>query len=262
MQTASAKLFCRVLADTLLSDARASDLLLPRLDLSALFPEPALAWVARRGGDVRLGARVSAIVNTRRAFEIDTQQGPLLAERVIIACGPREAATLLRSVPGMDALVRCLDAITYESIHSVYIRYPHPVGLPVPMLGLHEHTAQWLFDRQALCGQTGLLGAVISATGALRQQPTQAVTDAVVSECDAVLRRFGHGPQAPLWTKGVVEKFATFAARPDLQRPAAATGLPGLVLAGDYVDGPYPATLEGAVRSGIYAAQRLLDERR
>jgi predicted NAD/FAD-dependent oxidoreductase len=52
----------------------------------------------------------------------------------------------------------------------------------------------------------------------------------------------------------IVEKRATFACLPGLLRPAAQV-LPGLLACGDYVEGPYPATLEGAVRSGLQAAQ-------
>ena len=55
----------------------------------------------------------------------------------------------------------------------------------------------------------------------------------------------------------VVEKRATFACTPGLRRPPAAIA-PGLWAAGDHVDGPYPATLEGAVRSGLAAARQAL----
>jgi predicted NAD/FAD-dependent oxidoreductase len=54
----------------------------------------------------------------------------------------------------------------------------------------------------------------------------------------------------------IVEKRATFACTPGLQRPAALIA-PGLLACGDYVAGPYPATLEGAVRSGLHAARLL-----
>ena len=54
----------------------------------------------------------------------------------------------------------------------------------------------------------------------------------------------------------IAEKRATFACLPGLQRPGAQL-LPGLLACGDYVDGPYPATLEGAVRSGLQAARLL-----
>ena len=63
-----------------------------------------------------------------------------------------------------------------------------------------------------------------------------------------------HAPLAPIGT--IVEKRATFACVPGLARPAQEIA-PGLVACGDYVDGPFPATLEGAVRSGIAAARAL-----
>jgi uncharacterized protein with NAD-binding domain and iron-sulfur cluster len=56
----------------------------------------------------------------------------------------------------------------------------------------------------------------------------------------------------------LTEKRATFACTPGLARPANATGLPGLALAGDYTAGDYPATLETAVRSGRAAARLAL----
>lgn len=59
----------------------------------------------------------------------------------------------------------------------------------------------------------------------------------------------------PIWSKVVSEQFATFACKPLAERPPVETSLPGAFRAGDYVAGDYPATLEGAVRSGINAAE-------
>jgi predicted NAD/FAD-dependent oxidoreductase len=64
----------------------------------------------------------------------------------------------------------------------------------------------------------------------------------------------GLNPLEPVQT--IVEKRATFACTPDLQRPAHEVAA-GLLACGDYIAGPYPATLEGAVRSGLAAARRL-----
>jgi uncharacterized protein with NAD-binding domain and iron-sulfur cluster len=62
---------------------------------------------------------------------------------------------------------------------------------------------------------------------------------------------------APIWQKIIREKFATFSCTPGADRPPAKTAYPGVFLAGDYVKGDYPATLEGAVRSGVAAAEGL-----
>ena len=65
----------------------------------------------------------------------------------------------------------------------------------------------------------------------------------------------------PLWHQVIRERRATFSCRPGLPRPSPRTPLRGLWLAGDYVCADYPATLEGAARSGITAAREILDGR-
>ena len=105
--------------------------------------------------------------------------------------------------------------------------------------------AQFVFDRSQLGGPDGVLAWVASAsrgdTGTMEAQ--------VLRQAAAL----GHRVQ-PLRT--VIEKRATFACTPGLQRPSISIA-PGLVACGDYVDGPYPATLEGAVRAGQAAITAL-----
>ena len=82
----------------------------------------------------------------------------------------------------------------------------------------------------------------------------QALADAVADELTQAFPGFG----APLWHKVIAEKRATFACTPQLARPPQQTPLPGLHLAGDYTAGDYPATIEGAVRSGRQCANRVI----
>jgi hypothetical protein len=103
-----------------------------------------------------------------------------------------------------------------------------------------------VFDRAQLGGPAGLLAFVVSASGG----DQHALQEAVMAQAHAL----GWQGLRPLQT--VVEKRATFACTPGLARPPAAVA-PGLVACGDYVEGPYPATLEGAVRSALQAVALL-----
>ena len=122
------------------------------------------------------------------------------------------------------------------------------------MLGLHQRYSQWLFDKGQISGQLGLLAAVISAEG-IHQKLSQ---DELAQKVIAELRdEFGIAEQ-PAWFKVIAEKRATFSCSPDLQRPSQQTPLPRLLLAGDYTVGDYPATLEGAVISGLKCAEMVI----
>jgi uncharacterized protein with NAD-binding domain and iron-sulfur cluster len=122
------------------------------------------------------------------------------------------------------------------------------------MCGVADGTAQWLFDRGPTHGQHGLIAAVISAHGRHEELDHDELARRIHSEVARIVPKLS----APRWTRVIVEKRATFACTPNLIRPATRTALPGLLLAGDYVAGDYPATIEGAVRSGIAAAGALL----
>ena len=102
-----------------------------------------------------------------------------------------------------------------------------------------QYPAQFVFDRGQLGGPAGLLAFVVSAAQGERSM----LQTQVLAQAQAQL---GLALQA---LQTVVEKRATFACTPGLQRPSP-TIAPGLLACGDYVAGPYPATLEGAVRSG------------
>jgi hydroxysqualene dehydroxylase len=123
--------------------------------------------------------------------------------------------------------------------------------LPFPMQGHRGGIAQWFFDRGALCGTPGVVAAVISSSGIHETMDHDDIAAAVHRE----LQSQAGALSPPEWHKVIAEKFATFACVPGLARPEARTTLPGLYLAGDYTQGDYPSTLEGAVRSGTAAAR-------
>jgi squalene-associated FAD-dependent desaturase len=268
---ASAQVFLNVLRDSLGARRRsASDMLLPRTDLSALFPQAAAAYVEANGGSVRTGAKVQALRSIEgRLWQLDISGAAVGGNwstyftGVVLAGGASQAATLLHDIPDSDTAALCgqLTAFTPESITTCYLQYPAGTKLDLPFYALlddpdnHQY-GQFVFDRGQLdAAQAGLLAVVISASGAAAGQPQELLAEALAVQLAVVFQRPELG--RPDWFKVITEKRATYACTPGLVRPSNSSGLPGLVLAGDYTAGDYPATLEAAVRSGVAAAALL-----
>ncbi|HEX7811145.1 MAG TPA: hydroxysqualene dehydroxylase HpnE [Burkholderiales bacterium] len=247
-EQASARVFLAVLRDSLSGKPADSDLLLPALDFSALFPERAARYVDARSGEVRLGSTVEAVRRTPQNFEIEPDGGQF--DRVILAVSPHRIGMLIAPHAQLAPLRNMIESFSYQPIYSVYLQYPAGTRLPFRMGGIDAAYSQWVFDRGQLCGQDGLIGVVISASGAHQELPQSELARKVHAELAAVVP----GLQAPQWQRVIAEKRATFACTPGLVRPDNGTALPGLFLAGDYTVSDYPATLEAAVRSGVRAA--------
>jgi uncharacterized protein with NAD-binding domain and iron-sulfur cluster len=109
---------------------------------------------------------------------------------------------------------------------------------------------QWVFDRGQLCGQKGLLAVIVSATGKHQSLSQDELALRIAKELH---QAFSDMPK-PLWHKVIAEKRATFSCAPNLARPTNKTLQPRLYLAGDYTYADYPATIEGAIRSGVSCA--------
>lgn len=244
----SGKVFLRVVRDALFGKGHGrwggSNLLLPRVDLGRLFPHAAGQWLAERGASVVLGQRVQEIAPRGAGWHVDGSA----FDSVLLAAPPWEAERLVRGA-GVEAgewLLRA-EALTHEAIATVYVTGGPRLALP--MLALHSTDAapaQFVFDRSQLGGPPGLLAFVVSASPRDRDTLQQQVL--------AQAAALGWSGLTPVQT--VVERRATFSCTPGLLRPAMEVA-PGLLACGDYVDGPYPATIEGAVRSALAAASRL-----
>ncbi|MBI2312147.1 MAG: FAD-dependent oxidoreductase [Betaproteobacteria bacterium] len=255
---ASAQVFLNVLRDSLNGTATDCDLLFARVDLSALLPEPATDFIDKNGGEVITGARVTRIERIATGFRIHSTRSTDEFTHVICACDPARAGHLLEEHSELRRIADALSHYRFEPIHSIYLQYPEQVRLPAPMFGLGDPLKQWAFDREALCNQKGLIGVVISASGPHETMDRNELARTAHRE---LVRCLGPLPD-PRWHLVIAEKRATFACSPNLPRPDQATAVPGLFLAGDYTAGDYPATLEGAVRSGIQCARHILESKR
>jgi squalene-associated FAD-dependent desaturase len=250
---ASAAVFLRVLRDALFSGPGCADLLLPRLPLSSLLPEPASRWLLSAGAVLQLGKRVRTLERREHQWLVDDET----FDAVVLACPPSEAARL--SAPHAPAWSSIAAAFDYEPIVTVYLR-AHGRPWPAPMVALtaHDHApAQFAFDLGAVCGQDreAIYAFVVSGAGPWVERGLDRCAQAVQQQA---LEAFppGSWDSPPQVLATFAEKRATFACTPGLARPPVDIA-PGLVAAGDYVEGPYPATLEGAVRAGRRAAAAL-----
>jgi squalene-associated FAD-dependent desaturase len=256
-RVASAQIFLNTLCAALNGSRAASDLLLPRVDLGALFPEPAAAFALARGSELRLGEPVLSLRTLPdRRFEIELRGGSETYAQIICAVAPQQLSRLLTSVAQLSSLRARVDDLAYHSIATVYARYDQPPQLPMAMLQLDANPGQWLFDRGQIGGPRGLFAVVISAA----DDATGLDRDALLGAVRQQLRRIWPDWPEPRWMKAIVEKRATFACTTGLARPSAGPLLPGLHLAGDYTDAEYPATIEAAVRTGMAAARSAMTE--
>lgn len=249
-ETASAQVFANVLRDALAGPREASDLLLPLVDLTALFPDPAATWLQNKGHTVRRGASVTAIEANDTHVTLSHTGGTETFDAVIVAAGPHQRRALLPATIVTEE---------FEPITTIYMGFPASApALPEAMLGQAEGLVQWFFDRRALAARPApgaelVIAGVISASGPHDALENEALVAATLKE----LRRHADYAGPPIWHKVIREKFATFSCRPESVRPATRTDHARIFLAGDDIANPdalYPATLEGAVRNGIAAA--------
>ena len=257
---ASARVLLNVLRDSLNGVRTDSDILLPRLNFSALFPDRAAEYIKQHGGEVLISCSVEAIVPQGGEIELVTTQDSggapsKLFSHAICAAAPANAARLFRATPQLTPIAEQIEAIPCQPIYTVYLQYPFMVRLPQAMLGFDRCFTQWLFDKGQIAGQHGLIAAVISAEGLHQELEHAQFAQKVVQELRVQLGI----KEAPLWHRVIAEKRATFSCEPNLPRPAHTTLLANLLLAGDYTAGDYPATLEGAVMSGIRCAKEIVN---
>ena len=252
---ASGQVFLRVLKDSLTGATGSSNLLIPTTDLSALMPGPACQWLSAKGATLHPGVRVQQL-KLDATWRVNGES----FEAVILATSPAAACQLLKPLAekwgNSHAVTRWTErthALRFEAIATVYLHSP-TARLPHPLLALVSdaaNPAQFVFDRGQLGGPPGKLAFVVSASQGDRAELEHQVLRQARRQLACVFDTAALQPELT-----VVEKRATFACTPGLVRPTQSIA-PGLWACGDYIEGPYPATLEGAVRSGIAAAQAI-----
>ncbi len=226
---ASAQVFANLLRDSLGSAHRAdTDLLIPRVPLGELLPEPAQHWLLAHGTEIRCGHRVGRIETRADEVFIDGES----FDALILATAPQHLGKLLANEMAADR-----PNFTYEPIATVYLQFTCKTTLSFPLRNFVGNQCQWVVDRG-----NGLLSCILSGHGDWENLSDEALAGQMENELAL--------PGNAIWRRVIREKRATFSCQPGLQRLPCTTTHPRIFLAGDHTWAEYPATLEGAIRSG------------
>jgi squalene-associated FAD-dependent desaturase len=220
----------------LLGPRSASDLVLPARPLGAMHGDAAGRTLEQSGAAVHTGSRIETLDD-------------LDADAIVVALPPAESAHLLgEPEPKLEP----------SPIVSVHLLFDRPL-LPSPLAGLLDSPAHWVFDRGALTGHQPpdggqYLTVVSSGVPELLEIRGKGLVDLMAGELSSRL-----GNAELLWSRVSREPYATIALRPgtDAERPGPETTRPNVVRAGAWTSTGWPATMEGAIRSGLAAARRL-----
>lgn len=262
-ERACAQVFANVLRAAFAGPHGASDFLIATTDLSALYPEAALRFVAGRGGSIRLRVTARLVEVADATVTIEVAGAREQYDAVVLAVGPHQLAPSVGDVAPIASALAAAGQLAYEPIATAWLGYGERIRLPAAVTRLDDAPGQWVFDRPDVLARAApdparpalaqLLSVVISASGPHDALPPRELAAA----CDAQLRRLL--PRLPplAWSQTIVERRATYACTPDRARAPSLLPHPRVALAGDWMDADYPATLEAAVRSGAAAASAL-----
>ena len=264
---ASLSLAATVFQEGLLTDAAAADIGWSLVPLRELHGDPALACLSTAGVEVRTGVAVRGLEprgGIRSAgsvggrWQVITDGARMAADQVILAVPPAAAEQLLPggSVTLPPGWSQRLGSVPIVNVHVVLDR---PV-LDEPFIAGVDTPVQWVFDRTT---QSGLergqyLAVSLSAADDLVNTPTAALRAQFLPELATLLPAMRDAQVRDFFVTR--ERHATFRPAPGTAalRPPAVTAAQGLFLAGAWTATGWPATMEGAVRSGVAAATALL----
>jgi squalene-associated FAD-dependent desaturase len=243
-EEASARLLWRVLRETFGRGAAACRPLIARHGLAASLVDPAIDHLRARGATVHFSHRLRALASEGvaiMALDFGTRTVALSpGDQVVLAVPPTGAASLLPWLEPPDEVRPIVNAH-----FRVAERPTGPDGFP--FLGLVGGTAQWLFLRD------DIISVTVSAATALVDRTAEDIAAVLWSD---TARALALPPEPMPPVRIVKERRATFAQTPAAvrRRPGTRTRHPNLLLAGDWTDTGFPATIEGAIRSGQTAA--------
>lgn len=257
---ASLALAATVFQIGILDSASAADLGWSRVPLRQLHGDAAAAALEAARADVRTRTKATGIARSGDGWTVRAGDSAYEADDVVLAVPPRSAERLLpqgavRMPPGWSD---ALGAAPIVNLHVVYARHV----MEEPFVAVVDGSVQWVFDRTEASGLTcgQYVAASLSAADTIVDRPTARLREEYLPELEALLNPSGTAEIRDFFVTR--EREATFRPAPGSARlRPSTTMLDGLHLAGAWTATGWPATMEGAVRSGDSAAAHVLARR-
>lgn len=254
----------KVFVDGFLASRDAYELVVPRVSLGEIYDQRLAGWLADHGVRMHRRAAIRRIEGTAAAAtELVLADGQTRTfDQLIIAVPWRQVGRILSDE--LRAALPCLGgvaAIQPAPITAVHLWFDRPV-LPLPHAVLVGRLSQWVFRRgdpsETAPGREHYCQVVISASHQLKYADREAIVAQVREELADIWPTF-RAANLLRW-RMVTHPEAVFSVRPELDalRPSQRTAVPNLFLAGDWTATGWPATMEGAIRSGRLAVGALL----
>jgi zeta-carotene desaturase len=251
----------QVFRESFMKSAAAGKMGVPRIPLSDLYSS-AIGYIRARGGEVLLRSSIAAIHPEADRVKISTAEQERDFDYAVLAVPFQSAAAILPQDGNAGELRQKLALFEASPITGIHLWFDREIT-PLPHAVLLDRTIQWMFQKNKFHhnGQREAAGSylelVVSASKTLVDKSRQQVLDLALQE---LAEFFPVVKEAKLVKATVIKEiFATYSVVPGLDRyrPAARTEWPRLFLAGDWTATGWPATMEGAVRSGYLAAEAI-----
>ena len=258
---ASADLALMVFQEGFLRSRTGANVGWAEVGLSELLGEAGRRYIEAHGGEVRLGEGVDALdIERGRVLRLRSNGAEIVANAYVLAMTSDATLDTLPSAVRDEPFFARTRRLTGSPIVNVHLWYDRPV-CERPFAAFLNTPVQWVFNKSRLWNQQGpgqYLDISLSGAEQFVDMPTSDILQLFTKEMFAL---FPAARGAELKRALVVkQREATFAAVPGVRalRPAQATPLANLFLAGDWTDTGWPATMESAVRSGLLAARAVI----
>jgi squalene-associated FAD-dependent desaturase len=231
----------------------------PMVPLTDLY-NAARHYIVARGGEVRFRSNVQSFLPTGPGVRLKLQDSEEQFDYAVFAVPFDSLAKLLPESSESEDLREKLSHFETAPITGVHLWFNRKIS-DLPHAVLLGRTIQWMFHKSKLLDKNAnasYIELVISSSKSLLNQPRQEIIDLALKE---VREFFPAARDAELVKATVIKEVnATFSPTPgiDQHRPSQSTVWPRVFLAGDWTATGWPATMEGAVRSGYLAAEAIL----